>query len=398
MSKSITLTPTASGTLNSAKLACQLMRDALKTSAANNTTNVATSNKSNVENALISNERIELDINRANLSELSQVKESDILEDDNESISLANDRSHSINTNSHYNNQIKFHTTNRSSPSASNSYSVNSLKISNDLNQIQKAIAKKRNLSASSSVNEPQRIFLTSPLHSTNKLFHPNGSNGQNVTNLYPNHQQLKMHHIEDALASVLDDMKQLDFSTSFSNTTPPSQYQNQLMNNSKINTPTSQLKNGVSNPIYINNNNNCNSNGNSNKNKNNNGNSNNTLISSSSSSTPTSSSSLSSALANSNVANRLTNKKNRVNFVSAEDLSSSENSSDETSLINKKKTIENIDTQNNVQSPKYHTVNTKANNNISSSNINSPILTKGIIENSLFKFSEKNFKHHEVF
>lgn len=36
-----------------------------------------------------------------------------------------------------------------------------------------------------------------------------------NFDNLMNNKQQLKMHHIEDALASVLDDMKQLDFSTS---------------------------------------------------------------------------------------------------------------------------------------------------------------------------------------
>lgn len=84
-----------------------------------------------------------------------------------------------------------------------------------------------------------------------------------NFDNLMNNKQQLKMHHIEDALASVLDDMKQLDFSTSspvqasgVSNTKSQQQQQGIKCNPIKVNTgvpsnnPTSATNKTISNIV----------------------------------------------------------------------------------------------------------------------------------------------------
>lgn len=153
------------------------------------------------------------------LSELLQAKESDILDnDDTESVvSEAVSMILNNNTNSqlNYQNQVKYQNMMRSSSSnstASNSYTPNNhvIKQSSEI-QRRVSLKKQRNLSASSSIIDQSM--------SQNTKNSPRNINQQliNFDNLLNNKQQLKMHHIEDALASVLDDMKQLDFSTSAS-------------------------------------------------------------------------------------------------------------------------------------------------------------------------------------
>lgn len=184
---------------------------------------------------------LELDLNRTNLSELSQVKESDILnDDDNESISMT-----SLNISRKFSSlqqQQHSHTPNTSIRSPSTNFMSNhhahQLGLqSHTLNK--NIIIKKRNSSVSSefspqqqqqvntyfTLSNPQhqitnRINKTPSISSTVKIPGYTNSPGQSSLDdlLLTNKNKHKMNQIEDALASVLDDMKQLDFSTNPNN------------------------------------------------------------------------------------------------------------------------------------------------------------------------------------
>lgn len=155
------------------------------------------------------------------LNELFQSKESDIIDNDDTESVISEAVSIIFNNNSDNLRQQNYLTlTNqkvpsRNSPSSSStvsgSYTSNNhlIKQSSEI-QRRVSLKKHRNLSASSSI-------IDQPSNNQNNKNSPRNLNQQmiNFDNLLNNKQQLKMHHIEDALASVLDDMKQLDFSTS---------------------------------------------------------------------------------------------------------------------------------------------------------------------------------------
>ena len=86
-------------------------------------------------------------------------------------------------------------------------------------------------------IDQPESNLKNSPRNLNQQLI--------NFDNLMNNKQQLKMHHIEDALASVLDDMKQLDFSTSSPNAS------NTKSNTIKVNSTPNAL--GVTNKAISN-------------------------------------------------------------------------------------------------------------------------------------------------
>ncbi len=142
-----------------------------------------------------------IDLDKSHLNELLKVKESHILNDD-ENESIKNGFNNRFNQNN-----------------CSNSYSI--------INSLAKnQSAKVRNLSASSSLIDQSIKNCQSDsftLKSNNNTLSKNNSPTQINSNralkfensIYSSNQnKSKMNHIEDALASVLDDMKQLDFST----------------------------------------------------------------------------------------------------------------------------------------------------------------------------------------
>ncbi len=88
-------------------------------------------------------------------------------------------------------------------------------------------------------IDQPESNLKNSPRNLNQQLI--------NFDNLMNNKQQLKMHHIEDALASVLDDMKQLDFSTS----SPVPNASNTKSNAIKVNSTPNAL--GVTNKAISN-------------------------------------------------------------------------------------------------------------------------------------------------
>lgn len=112
-----------------------------------------------------------LNLDKSNLSDLLKVKESDILDDDEPSES-----------------------TNKTTASRSAYYNQNSAKFNSSTNSL---------------YHTDSFSFKTNP---STPLFKQQHS-------LVSNANKNKMNQIEDALASVLDDMKQLDFSTSLTNT-----------------------------------------------------------------------------------------------------------------------------------------------------------------------------------
>ena len=131
----------------------------------------------------------ELNINRNNLTDLCKVKESDILNDDD------NDGG--------FRDQFKNNTLRSSNNSISFSQHIKQPTFSLHENKTPRndLSIKTRTPSTSSSI-QPKAITNTS-------------SNNTSLDDLLlTNKQMLKMNHIEDALASVLDDMKQLDFAT----------------------------------------------------------------------------------------------------------------------------------------------------------------------------------------
>jgi hypothetical protein len=181
------------------------------------------STRPSIKDTFINNESNEA----ANLSELSQVKESDILNDEDTENMLSEAVSLILNKNTHSQlnyslNQVKYQTMVKSSPS--NSYTAHNYSLkqpkSNDMQR--RVSLKKRNLSASSTLIDQMQQNNPSINNSNNNMNNFNENKLINFENLLNNKHQLKMHHIEDALASVLDDMKQLDFSTSLSITPPP--------------------------------------------------------------------------------------------------------------------------------------------------------------------------------
>ena len=154
----------------------------------------------------------DLELNKSNLSEnLAQVKESDILNDDDNSNSNDNVFAHQIkNTiNSNNSNGIR-------SPSSYLSYKHNN---SNSSFPIKKRISSSSSNSVSDNLNinssQHPSSYLTLSNHKSPKYALSSNINNNSLDDLLLNNkQQLKMNQIEDALASVLDDMKQLDFST----------------------------------------------------------------------------------------------------------------------------------------------------------------------------------------
>lgn len=152
---------------------------------------------------------------------MQQGKESDLLDDDDDedSESIVSEAVSMIltnNTNSQlsYQNQVKY-----GGGSGNGSYTMMGVKQSAEF-QRRASVKKQRNMSTSSSIID-QSSLSSSNKNLTSRSNNINQQQLINFDNLLNNKQQLKMHHIEHALASVLDDMKQLDFSTT-SNTPNP--------------------------------------------------------------------------------------------------------------------------------------------------------------------------------
>jgi hypothetical protein len=167
----------------------------------------------------------ELQLNNSrtsNLTELSQIiKESDILNDDFENESPFGTTYNSNNNNStnpHTNGLMKNNILRSSTNSIS--FSQHIKQSSFNLNETQKTPRqpmpiKTRTPSTGSNV---QQLMKTPTINNNN-------NNNTSLDDLLlSNKKMLKMNHIEDALASVLDDMKQLDFATSNLNNTTPKQ------------------------------------------------------------------------------------------------------------------------------------------------------------------------------
>ena len=149
----------------------------------------------------------ELHLNRSNLAELSEVKESDILNDEEHD----NSNSHRIKQNM---NLVKNNIMRSSNTSISFTNHINKHhQQHNDNNGL-----KTPKTGTSLKIHTPSSNSLVQP-----KLSAAHSNNTSLDDLLLSNKQMLKMNHIEDALASVLDDMKQLDFSTSLATT--PSQH-----------------------------------------------------------------------------------------------------------------------------------------------------------------------------
>jgi len=168
--------------------------------------NLTNSNKQNTSlgTSLLKNRMAsaELNINRNNLNELSKVKESDILNDDDNDGGFGDQKSIDQMKNNFLRsstNSISFTQHIKQSPF---NFHENNMARNN-------LSAKMRTPSASSTI-QPKTTMNT------------NTNNNTSLDDLLmSNKQMLKMNHIEDALASVLDDMKQLDFAT----TTPHKGY-----------------------------------------------------------------------------------------------------------------------------------------------------------------------------
>jgi hypothetical protein len=210
----------------------------------------------------------ELELNRSNLSELSQVKESDILNDDDaESLNL--------NLNEHFsaflnlkNAQAQLNNQSNALRSSSNSISLPSHLKQHNQQQALSVLCRKRNSTSSSNSVQLEKSLNYLPLKNNNNSKQQSSANTMNNTSLddllLNSKQKLKMNHIEDALASVLDDMKQLDFSTSLATTPIGSNNNNQnpliatIKNNSMFKTlPDNSTTNGFGIANSHNNNNN---------------------------------------------------------------------------------------------------------------------------------------------
>ena len=238
-----------------------------------NTISAQTQLKSNdLEPSNRVNSANELELNRSNLSELSQVKESDILNDDDaESLNL--------NLNEHFsaflnlkNAQAQLNNQNNALRSSSNSISLPSHLKQHNQQQALSVLCRKRNSTSSSNSVQLEKSLNYLPLQKNNNNNNKQQSSANTMNNtslddlLLNSKQKLKMNHIEDALASVLDDMKQLDFSTSLATTPIGSNNNNNNQNpliatikkNSMFKTlPDNSTTNGFGIPNSNNNNNN---------------------------------------------------------------------------------------------------------------------------------------------
>ena len=207
--------------------------------------NLANANKQTPNNLL--KNRIacgELNLNRSNLTELSQVKESDILNDEINESPLSDFK------NNHLKNNILRSST--TSMSFANHVKQPPFGLHDNKTPRNYLSVKIRTPSDSSSLQQKTNTNVNNKNHNNSSL----------DDLLLSNKQMLKMNHIEDALASVLDDMKQLDFAT-----TPSKSYShaNQTLsaikssNNTFLKSTThssngyyESASNGTSNSLYI--------------------------------------------------------------------------------------------------------------------------------------------------